>query len=266
MQKYLSYFRIRFVNSLQYRAAALSGAATQFFWGFMLISLYRAFYKADANAFPMTMDALVSYMWLQQAFLALYNTWTWEQELFDSIQRGDVAYDLCRPIQLYPSWFVRSLALRTSRALLRSLPILLVTSFLPMGYRLSSPKPEQLPFFLLSMLLALLVVVSFQMLIYSLTFYTMNSQGLRIISQTLGDFLCGSVIPLPFLPDSLQHVIRLLPFASMQNAPLRIYSGDICGIELYETLVLQVFWFLALTMLGRLLMERGLKKAVIQGG
>ena len=63
VRKYLSFFRIRFVNSLQYRLAALSGAATQFFWGFMLIAMYRAFYEAGSDAgtvtpaLPMTMEA-----------------------------------------------------------------------------------------------------------------------------------------------------------------------------------------------------------------
>lgn len=34
MKKYLSFFRLRFVNGIQYRAAALAGIVTQFAWGF----------------------------------------------------------------------------------------------------------------------------------------------------------------------------------------------------------------------------------------
>ena len=43
MKKYWSFFRIRFLNGLQYRAAAYAGIATQFFWGVMLILMSRAF-------------------------------------------------------------------------------------------------------------------------------------------------------------------------------------------------------------------------------
>ena len=32
MKKYISYFRLWLVMGLQYRAAALAGVATQFFW------------------------------------------------------------------------------------------------------------------------------------------------------------------------------------------------------------------------------------------
>ncbi|HBA50582.1 MAG TPA: ABC transporter permease, partial [Lachnospiraceae bacterium] len=35
MKKYISFFRLRTVMGLQYRVAAVSGIATQFFWGFM---------------------------------------------------------------------------------------------------------------------------------------------------------------------------------------------------------------------------------------
>ena len=43
MRKYISVLRIKFLNGLQYRSAALAGMATQFAWGGMLVLLYRAF-------------------------------------------------------------------------------------------------------------------------------------------------------------------------------------------------------------------------------
>lgn len=68
MKKYLSFFRIRFLHGLQYRTAAVSGMVTQFVWGAMEILLFRAFYQADSSSFPMTFQALSTYVWLQQAF------------------------------------------------------------------------------------------------------------------------------------------------------------------------------------------------------
>lgn len=52
MKKYLSFFRMRFLMGLQYRAAAAAGVVTQFTWGFMELLVFRAFYQADASAFP----------------------------------------------------------------------------------------------------------------------------------------------------------------------------------------------------------------------
>ena len=75
MKKYMSFFQIRFSMGLQYRTAALAGIVTQFAWGFMEIMIFKAFYEADAAAFPMTLSATASYIWLQQAFLAFFAAW-----------------------------------------------------------------------------------------------------------------------------------------------------------------------------------------------
>ena len=56
MKKYLSFFRMRFLMGLQYRAAAAAGVVTQFTWGFMELLVFRAFYQADASAFPMSFE------------------------------------------------------------------------------------------------------------------------------------------------------------------------------------------------------------------
>ena len=92
MKKYLSFFRLRFTMGLQYRAAALAGIVTQFTWGFMEVMMFRAFYRADASAFPMSFSATASYVWLQQAFLAFFMVWMMENEIFDSIINGNIAY------------------------------------------------------------------------------------------------------------------------------------------------------------------------------
>ena len=83
MKKYISFFRLRLVMGLQYRAAALGGVVTQFFWGFMEIIALRAFYESDPAAYPMTLDETSSYIWLQQAFLVLLSARTFDGEILD---------------------------------------------------------------------------------------------------------------------------------------------------------------------------------------
>lgn len=267
MKKYWSFLRIRFLNGLQYRVAAAAGISTQFVWGAMEILMFRAFYQADPTAFPMTFPALASYIWLQQAFLALYMPWLWETDLFDSITNGNVSYELCRPVRLYNMWFVKTASTRLSRAALRCMPVLLLASLLPDPYNLSAP-PNLAVFllFLLSMGLAFLVTLTFNMVVYMSAFYTHNSRGTRMVVTSLADFLNGSVIPLPFLPDKLGSLISLLPFAAMQNVPYRIYSQDLCGPAMWKALSLQVVWFFVLFGVGRAMEARAMRRVVVQGG
>ena len=50
--------------------------------------------------------------------------------------------------------------------------------------------------------LAVLVTVSFIMLIYISGLYTVSSDGIRRMCSSLMDFLTGTYIPLPFFPAS----------------------------------------------------------------
>ena len=175
---------------------------------------------------------MVSYIWLQQAFLALFMTWFWESELFASITTGNVAYELCRPVRLYHMWFVRGLAVRLSKAVLRCFPVLFFSLLMPKPFRLILPASLSTTLlFFLSMELGTLVVVAFGMLVYMSVFYTISSQGIKLMVTSLSEFLSGAVIPLPFLPDGIRQAVELLPFASMQNVPFRIYN-----IRLYMVL------------------------------
>ena len=267
MKKYLCFFRIQFLNGLQYRAAAFAGIVTQFAWGFMELAMFSAFYRADSAVFPMTFPQLASYIWLQQAFLALFMTWFLDKEIFADISSGNIAYALSRPASLYPMWFFKNLALRLSKAVLRCFPVLIVAALLPPPYNVSPPASFSGFFmFLFSMVLGFLVVVSFCMLIYISTFYLMNPLGVRIVALSMTEFLSGAIIPLPFLPDGVRRVVSLLPFASMQNLPFRIYSGNLAGREMWLGILLQGFWFLALSAFGRWWMKQALRRVVIQGG
>lgn len=267
MKKYWSLFRIRFLNGLQYRTAAAAGISTQFVWGFMELLMFRAFYQADAASFPMSFEALASYIWLQQATLALFVPWSWDMSLFDSITNGDVSYELCRPVRLYNMWFVKTASTRLSKTALRCVPVLLVAFLLPAPYGIVLPADLLTMFwFLLSMLLGFLVLLTFCMVIYMSAFYTISSQGMRMVVTSLGEFLNGSVIPLPFLPGGVRRFVALLPFASMQNVPFRIYSHDLWGREMYLSVGLQVFWLAALWLIGRAMEAHSMKRVVVQGG
>lgn len=267
MKKYLSFFRLRFSMGLQYRAAALGGIATQFAWGVMGIFAYKAFYETDSGAFPMDFSSVVSYIWMQQAFLAFFTTWMMENEIFDAIMNGDIAYELCRPINLYSMWFSRSMANRLSSAGLRCFPILLIAVLLPEPFRLKPPAgPLYGVLFLVTLLLGLAVTVAFCMLVYSLTFFTISPYGLRIFFTSAVEFFAGAVIPLPFFPEKVRLVMELLPFAAMQNVALRIYSASMTDSQMIKAAVLQLFWLVILILLGRSLCRIAEKRVTVQGG
>lgn len=267
MKKYMSFFKIRFIAGLQYRAAAWAGISTQFAWGGLTVLMFWAFYQDGKNSFPMTFPELSSYIWMQQAFLAMFMAWFFDNEIFDSITSGGIAYELCRPCDIYYMWFVKNMAVRLSRTVLRCFPILILAALLPSPFNITlPPNPAAAFLFLISVILGFLVLISFSMLIYISAFYTLSPNGVRIIAVSVTEFFSGSIIPIPFFPESLQTIIYALPFSSMQNTPFLIYAGHMNGADTLRSITVQIFWFAAITLVGRILIKKALKKVVVQGG
>ncbi|NLG85094.1 MAG: ABC transporter permease [Firmicutes bacterium] len=267
MRAYLSVLRLRLINGLQYRAAALAGLATQFFWGFILIMVYEAFYSQVAGPQPIALRQLITYIWLQQAFLVLIMFWIRDHELFNLITSGDIAYELCRPCGLYGFWFAKLTAQRLSGALLRCFPLLAVAYLLPEPYRLTlPPDPAAFGLFIVALLLGLVVVVAISMLIYISVFYTMSPAGSMLFFSVLGDFFAGSIIPIPLMPEWLQTIAYLFPFRLTADLPFRIYTGHIPWPEALTGILTQLLWAAVLIGCGLMVLEKALRRVVVQGG
>jgi len=267
LKPYVALFRIRLVNSIQYRAAALGGIFTQFAWGFMLILSFMAFYESNPDAFPMTLQQTISYIWIGQAFLALTMSWAYDYSIFDAIESGHISYDMVRPMDLYSRWFTTSTANRLAMAALRCIPILVVALILPEPFRLILPGSfSQFGLFVMTLFLGMMVAISMTMLVYVSAFFTISSAGTRMMFAIGMDFLTGGILPIPFFPAGIRRVMEVLPFGAVRDMPLRIYAGHIYGAELVQSIALQVFWLVVLVFIGRVWMHRALKHVIAQGG
>jgi ABC-2 type transport system permease protein len=267
MKMYLALFRIRFINSLQYRAVTLGAIITRFAWGFIEVLAYITLYRTGSMEFPMDLSQTVSYIWMQQTLIVLFSVVFSDEEIYSAIGNGSIAYELVRPIDLYSRWFCQSAANRVAFTILNCIPALLVALVMPEPYRMSLPfSLGQFLLFLVSTVLAQCVIVSFAMLMYISLFYIISQRGVKIMVTALTTFLSGGIVPLPFFPAPVFEVVQLLPFAAMQNMPLRIYSGNIIGIEAFKGIALQVFWLATLVLIGQCSMRSTLKKVIVQGG
>ena len=119
MSTYFSFFRMRFLTLIQYRAAAAAGIATQWVFGMMRVLVLWAFYASSDAGQPMSFAQTASYVWIGQAMLGTL-PWNEDAEIMSSVLTGQVAYELTRPLDVYSMWFARTLALRTAPTILRA--------------------------------------------------------------------------------------------------------------------------------------------------
>jgi ABC-2 type transport system permease protein len=190
-----------------------------------------------------------------------------DKEIVGNIKNGNIAYELVRPQNLYAMWFSRILGDKLSSVVLRFLPVLVIASFLPADYRLDlSITLERFIIFIPAFILAALLIVSFIVLMHVIIMFTLDDRGVIVIFVTIADILAGTEIPLPFFPKFMQNISNVLPFRYMTDFPFRFYVGDIGISEGLQSILVQLVWIIILVVLGKLLMRKALKNAVVQGG
>jgi len=271
VRPYLAIFAARFLMMVHYRAAALAGIATQFWFGAIMVMALSAFYMGGRGSVSMTRAEAITYIWLGQAFLGLL-PWNVDPEIVLLMRTGNVAYERVRPINTYFYWLVRAMAWRTATTLLRSIPLLIVTSvlfeFIGLGDWSLRPPPslEALALFVLSMVAVVFLSSAITTLLNISVVWTFSDQGINIFTNSLVIILSGMVIPLPLFPDWVHPVLFVQPLAGLVDIPYRIYFANLSGAKALGSIALQIFWTAALIVLGHLLMARTMRRVQIQGG
>lgn len=265
---YLAYFKIRFLNEIQYKIAAIAGVITQFAWAGMYIMLYSTFLKNGTSG-DYTISQMSTYIWLQQAMYMMFNMWSVDKDILEQCQTGNIAMELVRPIDIYSIWHAKTLGKKASMVTLRAIPIILICIWPIFGeYGLSKPVSfSAFILFLIALVLSIGVMMSYLMFMYVCVMKTVSAQGIRVAFQMVMEACSGSIIPIAFMPDIVVKILKFTPFYYMQNAAFNIYNGYISDIkEIIQIIFIQLFWLIILTICGKKLTSKQLKKIVVQGG
>jgi len=274
MKRFLPYMAVvsaRYRMLLQYRAAAFAGLVTQCFWGAIKLMILAAFYGASQQDQPMALPEVVAYIWLGQAFFGML-PWNIDGEFAQKVRDGSVAYDLLRPIDLYTFWYSRTLAYRAAPTTLRAIPLaflaMLVLPRLGLAEWALGAPPSLLScgLFGVSIVAAVALSTAITMLSQLSLLWTISAAGMDRIMPAVVTIFSGMVIPLPLFPNWLQPILHWQPFRGVVDVPYRIYSGNIPPTMALLEIVQQGVWVGLLVWLGRVMLARGTRKLVVQGG
>ena len=263
MNGYLAILKIRTKALLQYRAAACAAICTQLFWGVVTIMIYRAFYQGGAAIEPISLNQAMTFILVGQALLPLL-PWTIDKEIEAQVKNGNVAYELIRPIDLYGLWFVRSFAFRAIPTLMRCAPIFIIGGWL---FGLSAPVSLEAGFlFFLSVIFALFLSSTITTLVLISLFWTVSGEGIQRLLPHFTILFSGMVVPLPLFPTWMQPFLNVQPFRGVMDIPCRLYTGVIPAEDAFYYFGFQLIWTLIFVLMGKWLINRAMKRVVIQGG
>lgn len=266
MKAYRSLVRMRILLLLQYRMAALAGITTQFMWGFLKIMVLQAFYRAAGEPQPLNLEQAVGYVWLGQAMLRML-PWDGDSDVQELIRTGNVAYELCRPVDLYNMWYARALAMRIAPTTLRAVPVFAIALLvLPPSFALRMPSVGSLAAWLLAAVGALLLGCAITNLMNISMFWTISGEGINRLVPAVVLVFSGMAVPLPLLPGWAQRVLEILPFAGLMDTAARFFVGQLPPGKVWVFLARQLVWTAVLVAWGRWLLRWGLRRVVVQGG
>jgi len=228
----------------------------------IFVFFWRAVYADTDTIAGLDLQQTLNYILLAQVFYPLTNTWLIFEFGF-SLREGGIAHALLRPLDFQLSYYIQYLV-RTATDLVLQIPIAIVATFL---FGLQWPtNPVIWLAFIISAFLGRSVLFFFDWILACLTFYTTETWGLGVLVFGVELFFSGSMIPLVMLPDTLQIIASMTPFAQALYVPLSILSGIVPLDSAPSLWLIQFTWLVALGILSRIVFRTAIKKVTVQGG
>jgi ABC-2 type transport system permease protein len=243
-------------QQMAYKVEGLIGLGSVAIWLTIFVGIWSALLRDD----PAALRAQLLYVLGMQLISELNLIPTWE--LAEKFRQGDVGLELIKPVPL-PA---RTMAGFFGRALfraLRAVPVFLAAWLL---LRLPFPGLDRLVLYLCSAILSHLITSGGLFSIALIALWTVQFGEAENIWGILLTLFSGWLVPLHYLPDWAATVARLLPFSGIYYTPAAILSGTLQGGALWQALLLQCFWAVALCSLVALIWRAGSQKLTIQGG
>lgn len=183
------------------------------------------------------------------------------------VKDGSIAMSLIKPINFKGRVLFQCFGETAAFGIFAAIPlwiILIVVRYFTVGEL--PPSIFTFTLYLVSCILAYLVLFFFNYCIGLLAFTFTNLWGISQIQAAVVEFCSGALIPLVFFPQWFQNVLKFVPFSAMNYTPTMIYLGKLKGHHLVNSLLVQVVWIILLALLSKWMWNKSMKRLTILGG
>lgn len=243
-----------------YRQAAFAGLVTNIVFGFMRCAVLLTVFQGSARVAGYDPAAMVTFVWVGQGLIDVIQLWR-GSELAERVRTGDVAIDLMRPWDLQAALLAEDLGRAGFSVLIRfSAPMLV--GLLMFDVRLPR-SPLTWLVFALGVLLAVVVSFGMRFLLNLTAFWLLDWRGVFGLHWVITGVLAGLVVPIGLFPQWARVALWCTPFPALVQVPadLLIERGPAAAM-----LAHQAGWAIVLLLAGRVVLRRGERTLVVQGG
>ena len=222
MKKYLYVIKTQIIKSMTYEFNVYGNIIMQTI--IMITSAYfwRALYKGQGMVGDVDAESMLTYVVLSSVLSVLLIT-NVERRIEKSVEKGTVATDLMKPINLFGVYFAEDIGAVIALVFQNMLPILIIGSLMIRVPVMADV--HDLPLFLISVIESFLINWLIAALFGMIAFTAVNIDALIQVKKHLLRLLSGSIIPVWFFPAGVARVLESLPFVYIYQLPLSIYIG-----------------------------------------
>lgn len=262
LRAYLAFAKKSFLQKSAYRFDHFMGIFNTILRIFIFWEIYQALYGGRAEVDGITMSMVTTNFILSMGLSVVFKVNDFY--LPDKLQDGSIATELLLPVSFHGRMLASNLGSSLFQLVFHFVPALVV-SVLIMGMEAPVSAPMFI-LFLVSTLFGYFVLWSISFLMQMMSFWMLNVWAVMTIKDVFVNVLSGSMIPLWFMPDWMQGVLKFTPFSYIYFTPVQIYLGQLSIKEILIRFAMQAFWIFVLLMAGAFFWKKGQKKIVVQGG
>ncbi len=240
LKKYYFIAKNTWDEILSYRANFILWRIRSFLGMLIGYFLWTSIMPQEGTLFGYSKQTMVTYVLVAPiVFSIVFSTRT--HEISENINSGGLSFFLSKPVGYFKYWFARDLGDKAMNISFSVCEFLLFVLIVKPDIFLQT-NPYYMHFFLLSLLLAIVLMFFIGSLMSMVGFWSPEVWAPRFIFYTLVSFLAGSLFPLDILPGNIYEILKFLPFAYLQYFPIKIYLGQVSLGEIISGFGITLAW------------------------
>lgn len=257
MGKYLSQFRIGFMNSIVYRGQTVVWMLTSFVWIAVLPFVWLAVYGEQDMIDVYSKRMIVGYFVIMPLVESMVASYIYE-EMHANIKDGSINQFLIKPIHYLVRYFWDEAGFRMQRIVMT---IIILTCLSPILSAYASLPTAAFavwwaPVFLIALILNYLVAA----LVGICALFTTDGEWIKHIWWAVQTFAVGFLAPISFYPDAIQTILRASPFPMMLETPITMLLGTATHAGLVASMWQGIVWIAILLVINMLVWRLGTRR------
>lgn len=263
MKKYLSIFKMTFLESIQYLGNLLFGFITFAVTIYIFLSLWQYLYQDTSTLIEgYTITQMIWYVLITECMWYGNRNKTLTEQISNDIKSGSIAYNLNKPY----SYLIFIIFKHFGEIALKFICYLIVSIILGFIFagNIDGFLLINIPFILTSLILGTIINGLIRITISLLSFWIEDATPFHWIYDKV-ILVIGTLFPVELFPKLLQPIIKCTPIFVINYGPAKLFV-DFSFSMFKNVLVAQILYIVIVILMATFIYRKGVKKLNANGG